>query len=208
MKKILAVLLIGVMAAAMLTACGSQSAKPTEDGGTGESAEQAVTNFLEAVKNKDSETASKYLEKGDKLEFGEVEEWTELYDKVLDFDYKILDSREESKSAKVNVELITYDWSTFFGAVVSDSVNAALEYAFNAISNSGDMDENSMKQLLTDVINKNLALLDEKDEDHELEIILKKTSEGWKITKGDSLSNGIFGGALEKMKEAFGSLMP
>ncbi|MBO4834501.1 MAG: hypothetical protein J5483_00150, partial [Lachnospiraceae bacterium] len=93
MKRLMAVLLVGVMAIAMLTACGSRSARPTEEYRTGESAEQAVTNFLEAVKNKDSETASKYLEKGDKLEFDEVSEWSGLYDKALDFDYEILDSR-------------------------------------------------------------------------------------------------------------------
>ena len=206
MKRFIAILLVGVMVIGLLTACGSGSGKT--DSGTGETAEQAVSNFLTAIQNKDMETASKYLEKGDKIEFDEVSEWSALYDKALDFDFQILGSKEETKSAKVDVKFTTYDWSTFFGAVVSDTVNAALEYAFNAISDGGKLNEESIKQIMEDVINKNLALLDEKDEDYELEVVLKKTSEGWKITKGDSITNGLFGGALDKMKEAFSSLKP
>ena len=74
--------------------------------------------------------------------------------------------------------------------------------------NLGELDEESMQKIINDIVDKNIGLLSDKDQELKLDIDLKKDSDGWKITKGDSITNGIFGGALEEMKEAFSSLVP
>ena len=219
MKRLITVLLVGVMAAALLAGCGPkgrQAGPEAESIEQGESAEQAVSEFLTAIKNKDTETASKYLEKGEKLDtaFEEMSQWGPLYEKLLDFDYEILGSKEEGKSANVEVKFTTYDFEAFFMKMVSDSVDAVLEYTMNAIGTIGsegglgNLDEESMQQIISGIVDKNMNLLDKKDQELKLDIDLKKTSDGWKITKGDSITNGIFGGALEEMKDAFSSLVP
>lgn len=219
MKRLIAVLLIGVMAAALLAGCGPKtrpSGPEAESVEQGESAEQAVSNFLTAIKNKDTQAAAKYLEKGEKLDsaFEEMSQWGPLYEKLLDFDYEILGSKEEGKTAEVEVKFITYDFEAFFMQMVSDSVDAVLEYTMNAIGtigsdgNLGELDDETLQQIMNGIVDKNIGLLSEKDQELKLDIDLKKGSDGWKITKGDSVTNGIFGGALEEMKDAFSSLVP
>ena len=140
-----------------------------------------------------------------------MSQWGPLYEKLLDFDYEILGSKEEGKTANVEVNFKTYDFEAFFLKMVSDSVDAMLEYTMNAIGSEGglgNLDEESMQQIISGIVDKNMNLLDKKDQEFKLDIDLKKTSDGWKITKGDSITNGIFGGALEEMKDAFSSLVP
>ena len=204
MKRLTALVLMGALAVIVLAACGSKSESAAPNG-QGESAEQAVSQFLTAIKNRDEKTAAKYLEDGDDIDlsFDEVSEMAALYEKVLDFDHEIISSEEKGNSAKVKVKIKTYHYGEFFGQVIKDYLGDMLSTAFNSIQGGGEFDEEAARHLLEETVNSNLDLLAEKDNEVEVDVNLKMKEDGWKIASADDLADGLFGGALEKMKEAF-----
>lgn len=207
MKKSITAVLILALIVLTFTACGPKTGNPKE-AASGESAKEAVDAFLTAVKNRDAETVSKYLEKGDAVDLSldDVSEMAGLYEKVLDFDYEIVSAKEKNDSAQVKVKIKTYHFGEYFGQVIKEYLEEMLSSAFGMIQEGGSLDEMETKGKLEEVLNRNLNLLGEKNNEIETEIDLKKKNGEWKITTAESLSNGLFGGALDKMKEAFGNI--
>lgn len=185
-----------VMMCFLLVACGT-GPKGKQ---AGESAEQAVKNYLEAVKKKDQNTKSQYLEGSDSLgdSTEAYEEMPELEDKIVDFDYKILSSEEQEDQAVVLVEITTYDFKTFFSKVIEDMFAKASEIT---LSEGAEIDEDAM---MNEIIEDNLSLLQSKNTTIEAEIELNKHEDGWKIKDSDSVANAVLNGALDMLQDASG----
>ena len=196
-KKTGAVIL-AVVLCFLLAACGGAKGRKAD-----ESAEQAVKNYLEAVKKQDQKTVAQYLEGGDSFSASTeaYEEMPELYDKILDFDYKILSCEEQDGHAVVRVEVTTYDFGTFFSGMFQEMFAKAFETMFSETS------EEEMDAMMKEYADNNMSLLKSKNITSEAEIELVKYEDGWKIKDATSMANAILGGVVDSLSDMFGGLV-
>ena len=196
-KKTGAVILMVVLCFLLAACSGSKGRKADE------SAEQAVKNYLEAVKKQDQKTVAQYLEGGDSFSASTeaYEEMPELYDKILDFDYKILSSEEQEGHAVVRVEVTTYDFGTFFSGMFQEMFAKAFETMFSETS------EAEMDAMMKEYADNNMSLLKSKNITSEAEIELVKYEDGWKIKDATSMANAILGGVVDSLSDMFGGLV-
>ena len=190
MKKVLAILMVLLLVFG-LVACG------------GESPEQAVKNTFDAIKQNDSETASKYIDYDDLLKAGETNEeddaeTDEMVKLILGhFDYKIISSSQEGDEATVQAEITNIDMKTIMG----DFVSEALVLAFSGLDE--ETMEAQMKDKFSDLINRE----DNQTLTKTVEIKLAKSGSSWKIDMSDETADAIFGGMLsvaEDLNASFG----
>ncbi len=190
MKKVLSILMVFLLVFG-LVACG------------GETPEQAVKNTFDAIKQNDSETASKYINYDDLLKAGETyeeddAETEEMVQLILGhFDYKIISSSEEGDQATVQAEITNIDMKTIMG----DFVSEALVLAFSGLDE--ETMEAQMKDKFSDLINRE----DSQTLTKTVEIKLAKSGSSWKIDMSDETADAIFGGMLsvaEDLNASFG----
>jgi len=198
MKKVISILLVFLLVFGF-AGCG---------GGGGETPEQAVKNVFDAVKNNDTEAASKYINYDDLLKAGETseEESTakseaeadEMAKSILKhFDYKIISSSEEGDTATVKAEITNIDMKL----IMADFISEAFALAFSGLDEA-TMDA-QMKSKFTELIDRE----DNKTVTKTVDIKLTKSEDSWKIDISDETADAIFGGmisAAEDMSNSFG----
>jgi hypothetical protein len=196
MKKVLALFLVFALGAGLI-GCG------------GEKPEQAVKNTFDAIKNGDSEAASKYINYDDLLNAGETSDKTstdesdteskEMVELVLKhFDYKIISSSEDGDSATVKAEITNINMSV----ILADFISEAFTLAFSGL------DEKTMDTQMNNKFTELLNREDNKTVTKTVEIKLAKKGDSWKISISDELTDAIFGGmisAAKEMNDSFGS---
>lgn len=125
MKKIISLVLIIVLAISV-TACNS-----------GESPEQAVSNALQAVKQMDKESLSKYLDPNELIEEDNDNEGVDSFDEeqisvIFEaLEYNIISSKEDGDTAVVNVDITNIDMANVFGQLMQEAISYAFSSAFS-----------------------------------------------------------------------------
>ena len=185
MKKILAAVLVLIMTVSMC-ACGG----PTPS--------DAVTTYLDAFKAQDAETmATVYGGENDLME-DEVEYTAEVYNKILDFDYNIVNEKIDEDKATVDVEITTYDMGTAFDAIAEDVVVLIFSAAFDGTT------EEEVTQKMGEMLNTEIEKLDGKEYKGTCTINLTKVDDTWVIDEFDDDSEfyrAIMGGLVESMED-------
>jgi predicted small lipoprotein YifL len=190
MKKVFSILMVFLLVFGLVS-CG------------GESPEQAVKNTFDAIKQNDSETASKYINYDDFLKAGKTNkeddaETDEMIKLILGhFDYKIISSSQQGDEATVQAEITNIDMKTIMG----DFVSEALVLAFSGLDE--ETMEAQMKDKFSDLINRE----DNQTLTKTVEIKLAKSGSSWKIDMSDETADAIFGGMLsvaEDLNASFG----
>lgn len=167
-------------------------------------AESAVSELLSALKNADSEKASKYIDLNDLSGAEDGEEFLEdteilIQNMFKQLDYKILSSEQkDSATVIVTVEITNTDMKPVLKEFYSD----ALEYAFSkALSGAEQSDEEISKEvekIFVDCLNKpDLATVT-----NTADITVVKTEDkAWRIQSDDDFLNALLGGLYEAEKE-------
>ena len=193
MKKLLS-LMLAVTLVFSLVACG----------GSGETAEQATKNALDAIKSAYSEKAKEYVDYDELLDMGE--------DKKLDteeqvksdemakiifegLEYEILGSTENGESATVTANITNKDMSS----VMSNLISQAFALAFSGLS--GDEMDAKFEELMVELIQ-----TEDKKVTEEINIDLVKADGKWKINMNDAFIDALSGGMMSYangMNDAF-----
>lgn len=183
MRKILCLALVVVLAFG-LVGCGS-----------GESAEQAVGNALDAIKSMDKEGIEKYIDYDELVEAEKSDEEADLESEEMiklvfeKLEYNIVSSEKNGDTALVTTEITNINMAKVFGEFIMEAFSLAFSDIEEEEMNS------KMMEIFTNLINR---------EDNEMvtitvDINLKKINDEWKIDMSDELSNAIFGGMVEAM---------
>lgn len=164
----------------------------------GETAEQATTNALSAIKTLDKESLSKYMDYNDLVELdedGKGEEAEEQAKKIFEnLDYKIVSSDEKENEAVVKAEITNVDMEKVMGEVIKNAFAEAFSQAFTS-SEEQQGDEGS-EQIINEYFNEAI----EKNKDtkviNTVDIKLTKVDGQWKINMDDDLQNALMGNML------------
>lgn len=187
MKKIFVLFLVLTLTAG-LTGCG------------GESPEQAVKNALDAVKNMNKETASKYLDYNELISEGSASEDateedadSEAMMKLIlnNLDYKIVSSTIDGDSAIVETEITNIDMSN----VMADFIPEVFGLAFSGLSE----DELNVKYM--DIFTNLMNRKDNKTVTNTVKIQLSKADGSWNIDMSDELADAILGGIISATQD-------
>ena len=173
--------------------------------------EQTVDGFFTAVKKTDIISASKYIEgeklSTDDLEWGDFDLEDLLETKALvsllteKLEWEILEvTSVDDKTAHVKTRITAIDMKP----VMSDFMVGAVKYALeNALKDPSDEEtEAEMIRLLTE----SLSGDDVATVTNEVELVVVKTEQGWKIKGTESLLNAVLGNITDAISEIGNSL--
>ena len=170
MKKLF-VVLVTAMLCFSAVGCGAK----------GETAEEAVTAALTAMKNLDQETFSKYVD----FEVPDSQEGAEEVKAMLEnLSFQITSSEETEDSATVQADITNIDMS----AVMQTYIGKAFALAFSG--DGTELTEEDASKMLMESIAENKENLVTTP----VTIQLKKVEGNWKIDMDDSLQAAIYGG--------------
>lgn len=198
MLKKLSTLLLIIALVLSLTACGKPT--PTE----------VTTSFLDAVKAQDSKTiASVYAEdtwslfevSSAKADFSEDHDeldqyfTNDIFPKLLEFDYEIIEERVEEETAEVDVKITTYDMGTAFTNFITEYLTQGISLAFSG----ADVDYDALaNKLFKEEFGKM-----EKSFTKTVTVSLSKVDGAWIIDKlGDDapLTDALLGGLITSIE--------
>lgn len=188
-KKFLAITIVLVLSFCCIS-CGEKIDPP----------ETVVTNYLNALKNQDLETAKKYVSGEDDQILSETED-EELASEMLTIlqtlSFNVNPAEVNDSTATVKTTIKNIDMKPVMGDFVSELFSLAFS----------DLDEETLEtkqnEAFTNALEKNKDTTIEK----EVDIKLEKTETGWLIIPDDNLADGITGGLLsvgEDMANSFG----
>lgn len=188
MRKIIAVLMIAVMAFG-LCSCGS-TVSPTD----------TVDQYLKAYKAKDTETMQAvYSGEAQAFDESEIAGYGDLVlEKILDFDYAIVEESIDGEKASVKVDITTYPMGKAFEAAAEEMILAALESSF------GDLSEEEASERSLKALNEEFEKLNEKNYKSTCVIKLTLVDDVWmidEIKEGSAFSKAIFGGMIEATEQ-------
>lgn len=173
MKKLLSLGLILCML--LCTACGTYT--PTD----------ALKADMEVAKSSPEEIIGDIGETG----FGE-EATMALVDKVLDFDYELLDEEIDGDTATVKTTITTYPFGEIFKNVITDIFAEALSGKEMTTEEAAKLMDQSL-----------LDRLDEAEKSYKTTVSIKLTKEGdnWIVQESTEMSNALTGGLLDFMSQ-------
>jgi len=173
--------------------------------------EQTVDGFFSAIKKTDVISASKYIEgeklSTDDLEWGDFDLEDLLETKAIvsllteKMEWEILGTEAvDDKTSHVKTRITAIDMKP----VMSDFMVNAVKYALeNALKQPSEEEtEAEMKRLLTESLSgDDLATVT-----NEVELVVVKTEQGWKIKADESLLNAMLGGIADALADIGSSL--
>ena len=204
MKKKLCSLLLILALVLSFSACSTPS--PTE----------VTTAFLQAVKEQNTEDmADLYAEgswslseeAGEEADLEEDDELSqyfvdEVFPKLLEFDYEVLEEKIDGEKAAVDVKITTYNLGDTFTAFVGEYLTQAFALAFS------DADEDAITALGTSLFKEKAAVM-EKTYTETVSIPLSQVDGAWVVDEIDEespLINALTGGlidALDTLENSF-----
>lgn len=195
MKKKLCSLLLILALVLSFSACSTPS--PTE----------VTTAFLQAVKEQNTEDmAGLYAEgswslseeAGEEADLEEDDELSqyfmdEVFPKLLEFDYEVLEEKIDGEKAAVDVKITTYNLGDIFTAFVGEYLAQAFALAFS------DADEDAITALGTSLFKEKTADM-EKTYTETVSIPLSQVDGAWVVDEIDEESpfiNALTGGLVD-----------
>ncbi|MBR3785650.1 MAG: hypothetical protein IKJ77_04535 [Firmicutes bacterium] len=182
MKKIFITILMGIMILAMCS-CGTVS--PTE----------TVDQFMTAYKAKDNETAQAvYSGKVDAFAKSFDGYGATVADKILGFEYNIVEENIDGEKATVKVEITTYELGKAFEAAAEEMLTAAFAAAF------GEMTDEEANEISMKALDEECTKLEKKTYKTTCVINLSLVDDVWMIDEfkeNGSFYKAIFGGMIE-----------
>lgn len=187
-KPIIALLLTLVLVFIGLTGCSAASPDKT------------VTDFLDAVKQGDFETALQYVEtEADQpiisLDSPEEEKLGKLIFSKLS--YKIVSTSKDNDTASVQTEITSPDLLRIVTQAMGDLFALAFTNAFSQDTNNQDMDKIAEQYFEDSLSDPNVPMAT-----NVVEFTLKKQDKTWIIVPDDDLINALMGNIGEAF-EAF-----
>jgi len=168
-----------------LAACGSK----------GETAEEAFSNGLNAIKTLDYDGMKQYFSSNEILGQGDgenqlVSQGDNLSLLVRNLDYKIVSSTETGDQAIVVAEITNLNIEPILGAYFGQAMEFALQNAFS----SEPLDEEAINEQMEEMLVELLGAPDHELVTTTVEVALEKADEKWTIDASEGLQDAIFGG--------------
>ena len=201
-KKLLSLLLIAALVLSF-TACDTPS--PTE----------VTTSFLQAIKEQNTEAvASVYADSnfsiaevlGEEADLESEDEISkyftdEVFPKLLEFDYEVLEEKIDGEKATVDVKITTYTLGDAFTAFFGDYLTQAFALAF------GDASDEAMESLAISLLKEKIGAM-EKTYSETVTIALSQKDGAWVIDELDDDSpfvNAVLGGMIKSVETLEGA---
>ncbi len=189
--KIIALVMVLML---LLTACSISTSSNTE------TAEQAVSNALNAFKTLDKETISKYLDY-DELIDNEVEEnEQELADEQIKkmlskLEYMIVSSEENEDTATVKTEITNINMEKVIREMLGNMFTLAMGEAFK--DESIKLTDEEMEQKTYELFDQAIEKYKDEKVTNVIDIKLNKVDGRWKIGIDESMQNAVMGNLLK-----------
>lgn len=187
-KKFLAISFIFIMSFSCIS-CGDKSDSP----------ETVVTNYLNALKSGDLESAKAYVKDEDDqiLNETEDEESTEMNYILGTLSYNVISTEINDSTATVKTTITNVDMKPVMGEFVTQLFSLAFS----------DLDEEELEAKQKEAFANAFEANKDTTIDKEVDIQLEKTETGWVINPTEDLADGITGGLLsvgEDLASSFG----
>lgn len=199
MKKQLSIIVVAIMVLS-LCACGSGSSMPSPT--------DVAKDFMEAIKNKDTDSL-KSLYAGEDLnitdgietdadESAEMKSlYEEMYAKLFEFDYKVSNEKINDQKATVDVEITTYQLGQAFKDFVGDYMKEAFSLGMTGASD--DAVEKKGVEILSDKLGSM-----KKDYSQTVTLHLTLQDDTWvvdELKKDSDFYDALTGGAVKVGKD-------
>ncbi len=205
MKKLFSFMVVMLCMIVVLAGCGQGNEGASGAVAKNETPEEAVTKALNATRDLDMQSISKYFGTNDILgnegALTEAEENTRYF--VENLKFKILSSEIIGDSAIVKTEITNIDMLPVFQEFVAKGLEAAFQNAFAEKPLSEEEVAKNTEELLINLL-ENATLTTTTV----VEVKLSKLEDSWKIEMDDVLQNAMFGGLIdvgEMLQEGFGN---
>lgn len=162
--------------------------------------EKVVSNYLNALKSKDLETAKTFVSREDDQIFTEIEDGRLAY-KILTIletlSFNIISTEVNDSIATVKTTIKNIDMDPVMGSVIVQMVSLAYSNLEDGINLDEETFETKQNEALAN------ALLANKDTtiETEVDIQLVKSETGWLIVRNEELADGITGGLFSIDKD-------
>lgn len=162
--------------------------------------EKVVSNYLNALKSKDLETAKIFVSREDDQIFTEIEDGRLAY-KILTIletlSFKIISTEVNDSIATVKTTIKNIDMDPVMGSVIVQMVSLTYSNLEDGINLDEETLETKQKEALAN------ALLANKDTtiETEVDIQLVKSETGWLIVRNEELADGITSGLFSIDKD-------
>ncbi|WMI81792.1 hypothetical protein [Anaerotignum sp. MB30-C6] len=189
LKKFLAICIILVMSLSCIS-CGKKIDSP----------EEVVTNYLNAIKSKDFETAKTYVMEENDQVLSEMEEEELANEMIRIFEtlsFQVVSTKVNDSTATVKTTIKNIDMKPVMGDVISELFSLAFS----------DLDEATLEAKQSEAFVNALEANKDTTIETEVEIQLEKGETGWLIIPNEKLADGITGGLLsigEDLANSFG----
>lgn len=151
--------------------------------------------YFSTIKKMTPEEMDNYLGLSDTLKEGD-DDWQEIASALMEqiyknFDYKILDAKEDGYKATVNTEIITFDSQK----ILSEYETELNEYLKTpqAVIDGQEGREKTSSDMLLEHIQNNTAVISS-----QLPMYLVNDSTGWKLKLDESIGQALFGSLISQ----------
>lgn len=162
--------------------------------------EKVVSNYLNALKSKDLETAKTFVSREDDQIFTEIDDGRLAY-KILTIletlSFNIISTEVNDSIATVKTTIKNIDMDPVMGSVIVQMVSLAYSNLEDGINLDEETLETKQKEALANALlaNKNTTI------ETEVDIQLVKSETGWLIVRNEKLADGITGGLFSIDKD-------
>lgn len=171
-----------------------------------ETAEQATTNVLAAIKTLDQDTINKYMNYNDLVEQSEADNNGFQTKKIFEnLEYKIVSSDEKENEAIIEVELTNIDMEKVMGDVMKNAIAEVFSQAFT--SESKQLSEEENQQKMNRFLEEAIANNKDSKVTNTVDIKLNKVDGQWKINADELFLNAVTGNMLSvanQIEDSFG----
>jgi hypothetical protein len=169
--------------------------------------EKVVSNYLNALKGIDLETAKTFVSREDDQIFTEIEDGELAYQMLTILEtlsFNIISTEVNDSTATVKAKVKNIDMDPVIGNFISEFVSLS----FSNLEEGINPDEETLKTKYKEIFSNALVANKDTTIETEVDIQLVKSKTGWVIVRSEELEDGITGGLLsirKDLKSIFGA---
>lgn len=162
--------------------------------------EKVVSNYLNALKSKDLETAKTFVSREDDQIFTEIEDGELAYQMLTILEtlsFNIISTEVNDSTATVKAKVKNIDMDPAMRNFISELVSLS----FSNLEEGINLDEETLKTKQKEIFSTVLEANRDITIETEVDIQLIKSSTGWLLVRSEELEDGITGGLLSIRKD-------